>query len=57
MEKLLDPTTTFREKNDDLSLVTQDSFTKNNHFVCVRVLIVRDILSSKDAQCNSEESP
>ena len=30
---------------------------KSHHFVYLRALIVRDILRSKDAQCNSEESP
>lgn len=30
---------------------------KSHHFVYVRALIVRDILRSKDAQYNSEESP
>lgn len=27
------------------------------HFVYVHALIVRDIMRSKDAQCNTEESP
>ncbi len=30
---------------------------KSRHFVYVRALITRKILRSKDAQCNTRESP
>ncbi len=41
-----------------ISLLREPSrIEKSRHFVYVRALIMRKILRSKDAQCNTRESP
>ena len=57
MKTLKSPSTWFLE-NNDLSLSQANPFRKSHHFVYVQVLkIVHDILCSRDAQYNTEESP
>ncbi len=53
---MIDHRTRLRE-NDDFSLSRAKPHRKNRHFVYVRALITRKILRSKDAQCNTRESP
>jgi len=57
MKNSLRPGTRFGEKKTMICLSQAKLFRKSHHFVYVRALIVRDILRSKDAQCNTEESP
>ena len=56
MKKSLGPVTRFQEKTM-ICLSQAKPFRKSHYFVYVHALIVRDILRSKDAQCNTEESP
>ena len=44
-------------ENDDLPLWRAPAIEKKPPFLIVRALITREIMRSKDAQCNTKEGP